>query len=79
MHRTHMGVDNDPAHLILQGLKAALADGWGGSTIATELSDVLFGGILLWGTSLAIRACWTRWRLRRWHKLRQIAARKAMT
>jgi membrane-associated PAP2 superfamily phosphatase len=43
------------------------------------LSDVLFGGILLWGTSLAIRACWTRWRLRRWHKLRQIAARKAMT
>ncbi len=38
------------------------------------LSDVLFGGILLWGTSLAIRACWTRWRLRRWHKLRQSAA-----
>lgn len=38
------------------------------------LSDVLFGGLLLWGTSLAIRACWTRWRLWRWHKLRRIAA-----
>jgi carbon-monoxide dehydrogenase catalytic subunit len=43
MHRTHIGVDNDPVNLILQGLKASIADGWGGSTIATELSDVLFG------------------------------------
>jgi carbon-monoxide dehydrogenase catalytic subunit len=43
MHRTHMGVDNDYVHLILQGLRASLADGWGGSMIATELQDVLFG------------------------------------
>ena len=43
------------------------------------LSDVLFGGILLWGCSLAIRAVWTRWRLRRWHKLRHPATRKALT
>ncbi len=43
------------------------------------LSDVLFGGLLLWGSSLAIRACWTRWRLRRWHKLRHSATRKALT
>jgi carbon-monoxide dehydrogenase catalytic subunit len=43
MHRTHMGVDNDPVNLILQGLRASIADGWGGSMIATELSDVLFG------------------------------------
>ncbi len=43
MHRTHMGVDNDPKNIILQGIRAALADGWGGSMIATELSDVLFG------------------------------------
>ncbi len=43
MHRTHIGVDNDPVNLILQGLRAAIADGWGGSMIATELSDVLFG------------------------------------
>jgi len=27
-------------HLILQGLRASLADGWGGSMIATELQDV---------------------------------------
>ena len=43
MHRTHMGVDNDPESLIMQGIRAALADGWGGSMIATEISDVLFG------------------------------------
>jgi carbon-monoxide dehydrogenase catalytic subunit len=43
MHRTHIGVDNDPVNLILQGLKASVADGWGGSMVATELSDVLFG------------------------------------
>jgi carbon-monoxide dehydrogenase catalytic subunit len=42
MHRTNMGVDNDPVNIILQGVRAALADGWGGSMIATELSDVLF-------------------------------------
>jgi carbon-monoxide dehydrogenase catalytic subunit len=43
MHRTHIGVDNDAANLILHGLRTSLADGWGGSMIATELSDVLFG------------------------------------
>jgi len=42
MHRTHVGVDNDPVNLILQGVRASLADGWGGSMIATDLSDVLF-------------------------------------
>jgi carbon-monoxide dehydrogenase catalytic subunit len=43
MHRTHMGVDHDPEHLLLQGARAALADGWGGSMIGTELQDILFG------------------------------------
>lgn len=43
LHRTHIGVDNDPVNLVLHGLRASLADGWGGSMIATELSDVLFG------------------------------------
>ncbi|MEN9904973.1 MAG: hypothetical protein RLZZ555_1538 [Pseudomonadota bacterium] len=38
------------------------------------LSDVLFCGLLLWGCSIGTRALWTRWRLRRWHKLRQSAA-----
>ncbi len=43
MHRTHIGVDNDPLSLILQGIRAALGDGWGGSLIATECQDILFG------------------------------------
>jgi anaerobic carbon-monoxide dehydrogenase catalytic subunit len=43
MHRTHMGVDNDPVSLVLQALRTSIGDGWGGSTIATELQDVLFG------------------------------------
>ncbi len=43
MHRTHIGVDNDPVHLILQGIRASISDGWGGSMVATELCDVLFG------------------------------------
>jgi carbon-monoxide dehydrogenase catalytic subunit len=43
MHRTHMGVDNEPVSILVQALRAALADGWGGSMIATELSDILFG------------------------------------
>lgn len=43
MHRTHMGVDNNWQSLLLQGLRNALSDGWGGSMIATEVSDILFG------------------------------------
>ncbi len=43
MHRTHMGVDQDYQNLLKQGTRAALADGWGGSMIATELQDILFG------------------------------------
>jgi carbon-monoxide dehydrogenase catalytic subunit len=43
MHRTHMGVDTDYKNIIQQGIRCSLADGWGGSMIATELQDVLFG------------------------------------
>ncbi|MEE9366378.1 MAG: anaerobic carbon-monoxide dehydrogenase catalytic subunit, partial [Dehalococcoidales bacterium] len=43
MHRTHMGVDQDYRNLLHQGARTALADGWGGSMIATELQDILFG------------------------------------
>ncbi len=43
MHRTHMGVDQDYRNLMLQGARAALADGWGGSMIATEVQDCMFG------------------------------------
>jgi len=43
MHRTHIGVDNDYVNLILHGLRTSISDGWGGSMIATELQDVIFG------------------------------------
>ncbi len=43
LHRTHMGVDNDYVNILLHSLRNSLSDGWGGSMIATELSDVLFG------------------------------------
>lgn len=43
MHRTHMGVDQDYKNLIKQGSRAAIADGWGGSMLATDLQDILFG------------------------------------
>jgi anaerobic carbon-monoxide dehydrogenase catalytic subunit len=42
MHRTHIGVDADYKNIIKQGLRTSLADGWGGSMIGTELSDVIF-------------------------------------
>ena len=43
MHRTHIGVDQDYRNLLKQGVRAAIGDGWGGSMIATELQDILFG------------------------------------
>ena len=43
MHRTAMGVDQDHENLIKQCSRTALADGWGGSMVATEISDILFG------------------------------------
>lgn len=43
MHRTHMGVDSDAISICLHSARVSLADGWGGSMIATELSDIIFG------------------------------------
>ncbi len=43
MHRTNMGVDNNATHILLQGLRTGLSDGWGGSMIATDVQDILFG------------------------------------
>jgi len=43
MHRTHIGVDQDFRNLMKQGTRAAIADGWGGSMLATDLQDILFG------------------------------------
>ena len=43
LHRTHIGVDAEYHHVIKHGLRTAIADGWGGSMVATELQDILFG------------------------------------
>jgi len=43
MHRIHMGVGADAANILLHGLRTSLSDGWGGSMMATEVSDILFG------------------------------------
>ena len=43
MHRSHMGVDQHYENITKQCSRTALADGWGGSMVATEISDILFG------------------------------------
>jgi carbon-monoxide dehydrogenase catalytic subunit len=43
MHRTHMGVDQHYENMVKQCSRCALSDGWGGSMVATEISDILFG------------------------------------
>jgi carbon-monoxide dehydrogenase catalytic subunit len=43
LHRTHIGDDQDPTHILQHAVKTALSDGWGGSLIATDVSDILFG------------------------------------
>ena len=43
LHRTHIGDDQDPAHILQHAIRTSLADGWGGSMIATDVSDILFG------------------------------------
>jgi len=43
LHRTHIGDDQDPEHILQHAIKTALSDGWGGSLIATDVSDILFG------------------------------------
>jgi carbon-monoxide dehydrogenase catalytic subunit len=43
MHRTHIGVDQHYENITSQCSRTALADGWGGSMVATEISDILYG------------------------------------
>jgi len=43
LHRTHIGDDQDPEHILNHAIRTSLADGWGGSMIATDVSDILFG------------------------------------
>ncbi len=43
LHRTHIGDDQDYAHILDHAIRTSMADGWGGSMIATDISDILFG------------------------------------
>ena len=43
LHMTHMGCSSLPEALVRQSLRSGLSDGWGGSMMGTEFSDVLFG------------------------------------
>lgn len=42
-HRTTIGVDQDYRNILMGAAKCSLADGWGGSMLATELQDLLLG------------------------------------
>ncbi|MDD5590813.1 MAG: hypothetical protein PHY18_02675, partial [Dehalococcoidales bacterium] len=43
IHSTDAGADQDFRCLLRQAVRTSLADGWGGSMIAAELKDVIFG------------------------------------
>jgi carbon-monoxide dehydrogenase catalytic subunit len=43
LHRTHIGDDQDATHILQHAVRTALGDGWGGSLLATDISDILFG------------------------------------
>jgi len=43
MHRSAIGVDQHYENITKGCSRTALADGWGGSMVATEISDILFG------------------------------------
>ncbi|MCL2030862.1 MAG: carbon monoxide dehydrogenase, partial [Oscillospiraceae bacterium] len=43
LHRTSIGVDHDYKNLLMHAFRTALANGWGGSRIASITSDILFG------------------------------------
>jgi carbon-monoxide dehydrogenase catalytic subunit len=43
LHRTHEGVDLDAENILKSALRCSLADGWGGSMLSTDISDILFG------------------------------------
>lgn len=43
MHSTHIGCASDYESLFRRGMRTGLADGWGGSMIGTEFSDILYG------------------------------------
>ncbi|MCL2187125.1 MAG: anaerobic carbon-monoxide dehydrogenase catalytic subunit [Treponema sp.] len=43
LHRTSIGVDHDYKNLLMHAFRTSLSNGWGGSRIASIVSDILFG------------------------------------
>ncbi|MDO9492179.1 anaerobic carbon-monoxide dehydrogenase catalytic subunit [Acetobacterium sp.] len=43
MHSTHMGCAADYESIFRRGMRTGMSDGWGGSMIGTEFSDILYG------------------------------------
>jgi carbon-monoxide dehydrogenase catalytic subunit len=43
LHRTHIGNDQDAEHILDHAMRTALSDGWGGSMLSTDVTDILFG------------------------------------
>ncbi len=43
LHMSHVGCSSKPEALVRQALRVGLSDGWGGSMMGTEFSDVMFG------------------------------------
>ena len=43
MHRTHVGNDQWYESILMSALRTALSDGWGGSMLSTDITDILFG------------------------------------
>ena len=43
LHRSHIGVDHDYRNILMHAFRTALADGWGGSRMASITGDILFG------------------------------------
>ena len=43
MDRTTMGMDADADSILTSALRCSLANGWGGSMISTDITDILFG------------------------------------
>ncbi|MDR0502953.1 MAG: anaerobic carbon-monoxide dehydrogenase catalytic subunit [Treponema sp.] len=43
LHRTSIGVDHDYKNLLMHAFRTSLSNGWGGSRVASIVSDILFG------------------------------------
>lgn len=43
MHMTHMGCSSEAEPLVRQAMRTGMSDGWGGSMMGTEFTDILFG------------------------------------